>query len=271
MRSTIFDELRAVDKQITANTTTVGSPVSYQRLSEKLERIHTKRLALRPVCMSDAWPLYQATRNSLFNAGLRWEAPADEGPVLERVEVISNASQRGKLAAVSVVLKDTGEWVSLFRFQPYEGDENIVELGIWTHHAFWQGGYSLELGKACVDAAFLFSEASALIGTATPENRASRRLMESCGMTLGKAITRKSETQKDKDIPYLEFSITREKWLQQERSENFAQVPALGSSTRKVDVPESPAPEISPTEIEFMHPMMQRARASSPLQTSAVA
>lgn len=271
MHSAIFDELRAVDRKITENSTTVESPVNYQRLSEKLERIHTKRLALRPVSMSDAWPLYQATRNSLFNAGLRWEAPDDEAPVLERVEAITNASRRGKLAAISVVLKDTGEWVSLFRFQPYEGDEHIVELGIWTHHAFWQGGYSLELGQACVDAAFLFSNASALIGTSTPANKASRRLMEMCGMTAGKAITRKSETQKDKDIPYLEYSITREKWLKQERSENFAQVPQLGSSPGKLDSPEQPVAVVYQPDDNFTHLMKRRTHESSSPQTSAAA
>ena len=271
MHSAIFDELRAVDKQITEKTSTAGPTVNYQRLSERLERIHTKRLALRPVCMSDAWPLYQATLNPLFNAGLRWEAPADDGPVLERVEVISNASRRGKLAAVSVVLKDTGEWVSLFRFQPYEQDENIVELGIWTHHAFWQGGYSLELGKACVDAAFLFSDTSALIGTSTPANKASRRLMEMCGMQAGKAITRKSETQKDKDIPYLEYSITREHWLQQKHSETFAQVPALGTSPKKVDIHEHPTPQTPAPKIEFTQPMMLSTPGGGSLQSSASA
>ena len=39
----------------------------FASLSERLERVYSRRLALRPLSLADAWPLFEATRNPLFN------------------------------------------------------------------------------------------------------------------------------------------------------------------------------------------------------------
>jgi RimJ/RimL family protein N-acetyltransferase len=196
--------------------------IDYLLLGEQLERVHTGRLALRAVAIADAWPLFNATRNPLFNRHLLWNQPCDDSEVLERMDAIVEASRRGRLAAVSAVVKATGEWVSLFRFQPYAADSSLCEMGVWTHDRFWHGRVSLELGRACVDAAFSLSDTPILIGAASPDNKSSSRLMELCGMTPTKAVLRQSESEVE--VLLQEFAITRDTWMSRERSLAFQQI-----------------------------------------------
>src|SRR5207237_5531935 len=60
----------------------------FQELTDRLERVYSRRLALRPVSLADAWPLFQATRNPLFNKHLLWDQPEDEHAVLQRIDAI---------------------------------------------------------------------------------------------------------------------------------------------------------------------------------------
>jgi RimJ/RimL family protein N-acetyltransferase len=182
----------------------------FNELNDRLERLSTPRLALRPVALADAWPLYQATRNPQFNRHLMWDRPDDEAQVLRRVDAIVEASRRGEMAAVSAVVRETGEWVSLYRFQPYGDDRQALEMGLWTHDRFWRGGYSLELTRACVDAAFEISDAERLIAAAAPENEGSCRVLDSGGLQPAELVLRSTES--GRRVPLREYALARSTW-----------------------------------------------------------
>jgi RimJ/RimL family protein N-acetyltransferase len=195
----------------------------YPALTEQLERVFTSRLALRPLALSDAWPLFQATRNPDFNKHLLWEQPENESFVLDRINTTVDAARRGRLAAMSAVLKTTGEWVSLYRFQPSSREPGAVEMGIWTSDKFWNGRFSLELTRACIDAAFTLSDVSSLIGGASPHNAPSCKLLEYCGLVPFSMGIRHSETFVE--VLAQEFQITRQQWLEKRLEIAFEQVP----------------------------------------------
>lgn len=192
-------------------------------LTEQLERVHTARLALRPIALCDAWPLFEATRNPEFNRNLLWPQPEADVPVLDRIQAIMEVARRGGMTALSAVLKSTGEWVSLYRFQPYEADPLLVEMGIWTHEKFWEDRYSFELTQACVDSAFTLTDIPLLIGGASPDNKASCRILERCGLKPTCVIHRHSETKVERKSQ--EFQITRVEWLAQRKFGTFDAVP----------------------------------------------
>ncbi len=187
-------------------------PIDFLQLTEQLERVHTGRLVLRQLALADAWPLYQATRNPLFNRHLLWPQPEDVGQVLDRIDTIIDASRKGRLSAVSAMVKQTGEWVSLFRFQPHASRKDAVEMGVWTHDRHWHGRVSFELGRACVDAAFALSGIATLVGAASLDNRSSCRLMELCGMSPTVLVYRPSE--EGSEVQLQEFEIRRAQWAE---------------------------------------------------------
>lgn len=182
----------------------------FHQLTLELERAHSRRIALRPVALSDAWPLYQASRNPLFNQHLLWSQPETERDVLDRMSVIVEAARQGRLAGISAVVKETGDWISLFRFLPHASRPGAVEMGIWTHDRFWHGRYSLELGRLCVSAAFALSGVEMLVGAAAPENKPSCQLMHLCGLRPLGVVWRAHEA--GQQVLLEEFGITRAEW-----------------------------------------------------------
>ena len=183
----------------------------FLELTHALECSFSERVALRPVALCDAWPLFVATRNPLFNQHLLWAQPDREELVLKRVRMIMEASRRGRLTALSAVARRTGEFVALFRFQPHATLLGTIEMGIWVHDKFWHGRYSLELGRLCVSAAFALSDkVQLLLGASAPANRGSCRLMEAVGMTPGRMVQRDTEMGYQAEL--CEYTLTRSDW-----------------------------------------------------------
>lgn len=185
----------------------------YTELTDQLERAYSPRLALRQVSLADGWPLYEATRNPLFNKHLLWDPPEHEYEVLRRIDVIVAAARGGKLAAVSGVIRGTGEWASLFRFQPYARDPHAMEMGVWTHDRFWAGRYTQELSQMVIDATFGCMPVDRLMGAASPDNKGSCSLMHSVGMTETEIVVRRTESGRMVELQ--EFEIQREDWMLQ--------------------------------------------------------
>jgi len=181
----------------------------FLEFTEALECSFTRRVALRPVALSDAWPLFAATRNPAFNKHLSWTQPENEELVLKRVRLIMDASRRGRLTALSAVQRTTGEFIGLFRFLPHATLQDTVEMGVWMHDKFWHGRYGLELGQLCVSAAFSLSRVHQLLGASTPENRGSCHLMEAVGMTPLRMVERDLEIGR---LALREYTITRADW-----------------------------------------------------------
>ncbi len=184
----------------------------FSELTASLSLFHTKRLALRPAAVADGWPLWGATRNPSFNDGLLWAQPKDDTQVLERMDAIVTACNRGRLTAVSAMVKDTGQWAALFRLLPHAADLSKIELGIWTHTDFWHGRVSMELTRACISAAFTVTGAQTLVGAATSANRSSCTLMRLCGMEPQRTVSRRHEHMPDVEL--IEHEITRAHWQQ---------------------------------------------------------
>ncbi|MBP8272011.1 MAG: GNAT family N-acetyltransferase [Sphaerotilus sp.] len=197
-------------------------PTDFHDLTARLTSVYSKRLALRPVCLSDTWPLFDATRHPAFNQHLLWDQPGNEWEVYRRVEAVVEATRTGKMASVSAVLKETGAWVSLFRFQPpakpeAEGD---LEMGLWTHARYWHGRISLELGRMCVDAAFQEAGVQRLIGICAVDNRSSQQLMELVGLRLrGPAL---GTCESGQTLDAMVFELDRATWQRQRRGPAFA-------------------------------------------------
>jgi RimJ/RimL family protein N-acetyltransferase len=186
------------------------TPIDFSELSQELQRVHARRVALRPASLADAWPLFLATRNPQFNRYLLWSQPAQEAAVLERMDGIVTAAEQGRLSALSAVVKATGEWIGLFRFQPYRDEPHTLEMGVWVHDRFWHGRYGLEIGRLCVDAAFSLSGVQRLVGASAPENRGSCALMTACGMSPTDLVRR--DTESGYPVLLQEYAITRDEW-----------------------------------------------------------
>jgi len=213
-------------------------------LTQSLECSFSERVALRPVALCDAWPLFVATRNPQFNRHLLWPQPDREEQMLRRVRMIMEASRRGRLTALSAVARKTGEFVALFRFQPHATLPDTIEMGVWMHDKYWHGRYSLELGRLCVSAAFTLSErVQLLLGASAPDNRGSNQLMKAVGMTPGTMVQR--DTEMGHQALLCEYTITRAQWAARHATgfSTFGDEGIVAKAPLRAAAPRTPVPE----------------------------
>lgn len=184
-------------------------------LSDTMERFSNHRYAFRPVCLHDAWPIWQASRNRQFNEFLWWDQPQSVDEVLHRLDLITRAHRRGELTAMAGVVRDTGEWVSLIRLMPWPAEPSMVETGIWTHHRFWNGRASLDLARMGTEATFRALDCTGIVGRVSPRNDPCQRLLRLMGMTARDVAMYPHES--GRLIPMTNCVITREDWQREYR------------------------------------------------------
>ena len=207
-------------------------PFDFHALTDHLERVSSRRLALRGLAHCDAWPLFQATQTPRFNEHLTWEMPQQEREAEARVDAILGEARRGKLTALSAVARETGEWISLFRFQPTARGPKSLEIGVWTHPKFWHGRYSPELMTLCIDSAFECSDIVEIVGAGAVENRGSLALMRMAGMKPANTFSKETET--GVMLPAVEYRLSRSEWLEN-KSKKAARSQAPVSEERMLE------------------------------------
>lgn len=182
----------------------------FMHLGSALEHVSTERIALRAAAYSDAWPLFEATRHPLFNLHIQWPQPENAAAAQRRMGKIIQRRERGDITAVSAVVKETGEWIALYRFIPVIDRSDSMEMGLWTHSKFWNRHFSHEITTLCIDVAFRTLPLVELIALAHPENVPCVRVLTGAGLQLIGTESRPCEHAPD--IQASVFRVTRAQW-----------------------------------------------------------
>ena len=83
----------------------------------------------------------------------------------------------------AVELKETGGMIGHCGFNIFEQTDDL-ELVIHLNRAFWGQGYATEAGKAVITYAVNKLEPNRIVALVIPENLASKRLIERCGLSF---------------------------------------------------------------------------------------
>lgn len=191
------------------------SSFDYTRISARSEYHHTERLALRPLALADAWAVLKACETPQFNENLLWSAPSGPAEMFTRVEDILAEVRRNRMAAASIVLRETGEWVGLVRYFDSlikTGPANSIEGGLWLHPKFWHAKLGREIGSLMSSAVFLEEQRVAHITARTSKrNRAANALVADIGFQcIGEGLALREDGQ---EMVTLNHAISREAWL----------------------------------------------------------
>jgi ribosomal-protein-alanine N-acetyltransferase len=103
-------------------------------------------------------------------------------------------------------LKSTGEMIGDcgIAVQDVEG-EQLLEVGYHLRRDMWGQGFATEAARACRDYGFRKMQAEFMISLVRPENVASCRVAERCGMKVWKETLRAG-------LRHLVYRILREEW-----------------------------------------------------------
>jgi [ribosomal protein S5]-alanine N-acetyltransferase len=145
--------------------------------------LHTLHLTLRPFLPEDAAALYGIYQHD----GVLQYFPDPIPPALERVERFVSYQHKhwdshgyGNWAIVPTVTGQFGGWAGL-QYLPETGE---TEVGYLLDRPLWGRGYATEAALASIEFGFEHFDLPEIIALVHPENAASLRVAEKCGLSV---------------------------------------------------------------------------------------
>jgi len=171
--------------------------------------LETPRLALREFVPADADALARVISDpvAMRYFPMRFHRAAVE-EWIDRNRRRYEATGHGLWA---MELKSSGEMIGDCGITLQEVDgERMLEIGYHLRRDLWGQGLATEAARACREHGFMHLHAAFLISLIRPENEASRRVAERCGMTVWKETVRVG-------LAHRVYRVTREEWAAAER------------------------------------------------------
>jgi RimJ/RimL family protein N-acetyltransferase len=144
-------------------------------------KVRTDRLSLQPLVRQDVQVLHRIYQTE----GVLRYFPNPKPPELERVEqfIINQQAHWEEHGYGNWGIQPNGEqeiigWAGL-QFLP---ELNETEVGFLLDRPFWGLGYATEAALACLHFGFVNTSLPYIIALVHPENLASIRVIEKCGM-----------------------------------------------------------------------------------------
>ncbi|MDQ4126098.1 MAG: GNAT family N-acetyltransferase [Actinomycetota bacterium] len=145
--------------------------------------IETPRLLVRVPADDDA-PVYYEIHGD--PDVMRWLGGAQPKSVDdERERIAARRAMHDELGFTlwTVAEKDSGDVVGLAGLFPVENEGPEVEVAYHFRKDRWGRGYATEVARACVHYGFAEAGLQSIVGLVAPENVASARVLEKCGLT----------------------------------------------------------------------------------------
>ena len=146
--------------------------------------IETERLGMREFEPGDAEEFFALCTNPEV---MRYIPGEDVPPTVEAMrQKILNYPDYKKhgFGRWSCIPKKTGRFIGFTGLKRLEDFGDEVDLGYRFFPEFWGQGIATEAGLPCIEYGFEVLELDRIIGFAIPENVASIRVLEKCGMTV---------------------------------------------------------------------------------------
>lgn len=176
--------------------------------------IETERLILRDFILTDEAALFEMDSNKEVH---KYLGNKPSTSILQSREMIQNIRQQyadNGIGRWAVIEKETGNfmgWSGLkFITEEWNKHVNFYDVGYRFHPEYWGKGYATESTMAALGYGFNEMKLSVIYGTVNIDNRASRNVLEKCGLKFIEKF----------DFPLWNvqcdwLKITKEEWLQQ--------------------------------------------------------
>lgn len=174
-----------------------------------MKTIETKRLILREFLPSDEVGMFELDSNPavhkyLGNNPIATIEQARE--IIEKIRVQYIKNGIGRWATIETTSGQFIGWSGLKFISDVENNQtNFHDVGYRFMPQYWGKGYATESAKAALEYAFNTMKLKEVIGTCHEENKASRKVLEKCGLKFVEKFLWKNIT-----CDWLK--ITKEEW-----------------------------------------------------------
>ncbi len=150
--------------------------------------IETSRLLLREILPSDEVAWFEMDSNPEVHRYLGNEPVTSIEQIRQATQSIRQQYSDNGIGRWAVIEKTSGNfigWSGLKLIKEYENNQiNFHDVGYRLHPNYWGKGYATESAKAAIEYGFNQLNLTEIIGMAHQENKASRKVLEKCGLTF---------------------------------------------------------------------------------------
>jgi len=143
--------------------------------------LETERLLIRKFTPADLAALIEMRCTPEVNIYLGGTQSQNPEAITKRMRFYTESYEKYGFAMSAMIWKETGEFFGWSGLQPLE-DSGEIEVGYGMKQAFWGRGIGFECAAAWLKYGFETAGLERIVAVASPENTASWRIMEKCGM-----------------------------------------------------------------------------------------
>jgi len=173
--------------------------------------IETERLFFRKLTPEDLPWLIEMRSPEPVNRYLGGTEKQNPEALAIRLKFYIGCYEKFGFGNCAMGLKSTGELIGTSGLQPLE-ETGEIEVGYNLSERFWRQGYGFECAMGWLKHGFENCGLERIVAVSYPENTASWRIMEKCGMSYEK-------TDKHYGINCVFYAISREDFLSKWRAE----------------------------------------------------
>lgn len=152
------------------------------------KHIETERLILRELLHSDDKDMFKLDSNPAVHKYLGENPVKKIEQVQEVITMVRNQYQSNGIGRWATIEKKTGLFIGWSGLKFITENENnkvfYHDIGYRFMPQFWGKGYATEATKACLKYGFQEMNLNEIWGATHEENKASRRVLEKCGLTF---------------------------------------------------------------------------------------
>lgn len=155
--------------------------------------LETTRLLIRKFTFDDLDELIEMRSDPQVNKHLGGTRLQNPQAITKRMQVYIDCYEKYGYGAGAMIWKETGEMCGWSGLQPLE-ETGEIEVGYGMAQKFWGKGIGYECAIAWLKFGFEKVNLKRIVAVASPENTASWRIMEKCGMRYEKTEQHYGET-----------------------------------------------------------------------------
>ena len=150
----------------------------------KTPQLETGRLVLRKIRQSDADDMFSYASLPKVTRYLTWNEHPDLLHTKRYLAYLDTQYRAGHYFDFAITLRDGGRMIGTIGFVSFDEANSVAEVGYVLHPDFWGMGLMTEALSRLIRFGFEELSLHRIEASFMPENGASRRVMEKCGMAF---------------------------------------------------------------------------------------
>ena len=151
---------------------------------KEFNHIHTYRLKIRKLALSDIDDVFEFTSIDSITKYLSWYAHMDKKQTEKFISSVIQKYEQGDCSQWGITIEETGKLIGIAGFVNYDFSNRTGEIAYIMSPHFWGKGYMPEALSAIIDHAKRYLNPIRIQAKCEISNLASEKVMQKIGMSL---------------------------------------------------------------------------------------